>query len=235
MNNSVPARPDLHGFPLVLLFGTRKVVVVGAGKIASRKIDGLIAGGAKNITVIAPEATDHVKELARKNVVTYVDRPFRDSDLDGSFFVTTATDDPQVNREVFLAGEARNIFVNSADDPVNCSSILMSTVRQGDVTIAISTAGKSPAFAKWLRKYLQGRLGPEYGILIGLVNEERENVRARGISSEDINWDPAFDFSVVDMVREDRIDEVRQYIHAFVSEAIESHDPDVTPFVATEK
>ncbi len=234
MNNSVPERPDLHGFPLVLLFGNRKVVVVGAGKIASRKIDGLIAGGAKNITVIAPDATEHIKELARKEAVVYVERTFQESDLDDAFFAMTATDIPEVNRNVFLAGEARNIFVNSADDPVNCSSILMSTVRQGDVTIAISTAGKSPAFAKWIRKYLQGRLGPEYGVLIGLVNDERERVRAQGISSEDINWDPAFDFAIVEKVREDKLDEVRQYISGFVQKAIESLSPD-PDFVATEQ
>lgn len=204
----------------MLLFGDRKVVVVGAGQIASRKIDGLIAGGAKNITVIAPWATDHVKQLHAKKMVTYIEREFEESDLDDAFFVTTATDNPSVNKAVFLAGEERKIFVNSADDPVNCSSILMSTVRQGDVTIAISTAGKSPAFAKWIRKYLQGRLGPEYGILISLVNDERERIRSAGFSSEDINWDPAFDFEVVQMVREDRIDEVRKYISEFVEEAI---------------
>ncbi len=235
MNNSVPERPDLHGFPLVLLFGNRKVVVVGAGKIASRKIDSLLAGGAKNITVIAPKATEHIKELARKKALTFIERTFEESDLDDAFFAMTATADSKVNRDVFLAGEARKIFVNSADDPLNCSSILMSTVRQGDVTIAISTAGKSPAFAKWVRKYLQGRLGPEYGVLIGLVNEERERVRSRGISSEDINWDPAFDFAIVEKVREDKLDEVRQYISAFVQDEIDSQTPDAANCVATEK
>lgn len=225
MNSNQNIRPDLHGFPLVLLFGDRKIVVVGAGNIASRKIDGLIAGGAKNITVIAPWATDHVKELDRKGQVVYIEKEFEDSDLDDAFFVTTATDVPEVNRAVFLAGEKRNIFVNSADDPVNCSSILMSTVRQGDVTIAISTAGKSPAFAKWLRKYLQGRLGPEYGVLITLVNEERERIRSLGFSSEDINWDAAFDFEVVQMVKDDKIDEVRDHIRNFVAEQIDENSP----------
>jgi precorrin-2 dehydrogenase/sirohydrochlorin ferrochelatase len=220
VNNSTPKRPDLHGFPIVLLFGNRKVVVVGAGNIASRKIDGLIAGGAKNITVIAPWATDHVLDLHNSGAVKFIEKEFEDSDLDDAFFVTTATDVPEVNRAVFLAGEQRNIFVNSADDPVNCSSILMSTVRQGDVTIAISTAGKSPAFAKWLRKYLQGRLGPEYGILISLVNEERERVRSTGVSSEDISWDHAFDFEVVQMVKDDEIEKVKELITSQVESQI---------------
>ena len=216
VNSPVSRRPDLHGFPLVLLFGKRKIVVVGAGNIASRKI----AGGAKNITVIAPWATDHVRELHKNGSVVFIEKEFEDSDLDGAYFVTTATDVPEVNRAVFLAGEKRTIFVNSADDPVNCSSILMSTVRQGDVTIAISTAGKSPAFAKWLRKYLQGRLGPEYGILISLVNEERERVRSNGVSSEDINWDGAFDFEVVQLVKDDKIEDVKALISSQVETQI---------------
>lgn len=221
MNNTVSKRPDLHGFPIVLLFGNRKVVVVGAGNIASRKIDGLIAGGAKNITVIAPRATQRVKELHNKKQITFIEKEFEVSDLNGAFFVTSATDDPSVNRAVFLAGEELNIFVNSADDPVNCSSILMSTVRQGDVTIAISTAGKSPAFAKWLRKYLQGRLGPEYGILISIVNDERERVRSLGISTDDIVWDGAFDFEVVQLVKEDKISDVKEIISEQVNSQIE--------------
>ncbi len=220
MNTPLARRPDLHGFPLVLLFEDRKVIVVGAGKVASRKIDGLIAGGAKNITVISPSATDHIHELADKGIINYIEKKFEDSDLDGAFFALTATEIEEVNRAVFLAGEVRNIFVNSADDPRNCSSILMSTVRQGDVTIAISTAGKSPAFAKWLRRYLQGRLGPEYGILISLVNEERERVKAQGISSEDIDWDRAFDYDVVQMVKNDEISKVKEFISTLVENQI---------------
>ncbi|HMS25603.1 MAG TPA: bifunctional precorrin-2 dehydrogenase/sirohydrochlorin ferrochelatase [Acidimicrobiia bacterium] len=235
MTSSQSQRPDLHGFPLVLLLGERKVVVIGAGKIASRKIDGLIAGGAKNITVIAPEATEHVQQLARTNALDWHQREFQENDIEDAFFVMTATENAAVNRAVFLAGEARNIFVNSADDPVNCSSILMSTVRQGDVTIAISTAGKSPAFAKWIRKYLQGRLGPEYGILISLVNDERERIRSLGFSSEDINWDPAFDFSVVQMVRDDKLEEVREFIAQFVREEIKATEASSATLVATDQ
>lgn len=228
MTKNDKSTPDLHGFPLVLLLGDRKVVVIGAGRIAARKIEGLIAGGAKNIIVIAPQASASVVKLAAQNMVTYIQKEFEESDLDDAFFAMATTDDHEVNRRVLLAGEQRKIFVNSADDPKNCSSILMSTVRQGDVTIAISTAGKSPAFAKWVRKYLQGRLGPEYGVLINLVNDERERVRSIGISSEDINWDPAFEFAVVDMVRDGKVAEVREYISNFVNLAIKNELQNVT-------
>lgn len=100
----------------------------------------------------------------------------------------------------------------------------MATVRQGDVTIAISTAGKSPAFASWCRRYLQGRLGPEYVTLIEMVNTAREKVRSQGISSEDINWDPAFDFPVVKMVQENDLDGVQKVIDDAIENSLAQRD-----------
>lgn len=220
MNDQSDSRPDLHGFPLVLVLAHRKVVVVGAGNIATRKVQGLLMSGATNITVVAPDISDTLRTLGAQGVVTLVERNFQESDINDAYFVITATNVADVNRAVFIAGEARNTFVNSADDPKNCSAILMSTVRQGDITIGISTAGKSPAFAKWCRRYLEGRLGPEYSLLIELVNQAREGVRAQGISSEDINWDPAFDFSVVEMARNDDKEAIRCVLSQLISDSL---------------
>ncbi len=220
--NDHTERPDLHGFPLTLLLADRKVVVVGAGTIATRKVETLIAGGARNNTVIAPTISDDLSAMCTAGFVTLIEREFVESDIDNAYFVVTATDVAEVNEAVFQAGEARHTFVNSADDPNNCSSILMSTVRQGDITIAISTAGKSPAFAKWCRKYLEGRLGPEYITLIDLVNEARESVRSQGVSSEDVNWDPAFEFTVVDMVRDGNLEGVRAVLRKTIEDSLAS-------------
>lgn len=196
----------------MLLLNDRRVVVVGGGNIGTRKVETLLSGGANDITVISPEITEELKQLETEGIVKVIYKEFEESDVEDAYFVVTATDKPEVNNSVFLAGEKLKVFVNSADDPVNCSSILMSTVRQGDVTIAISTAGKSPAFAKWCRKYLQSRLTEEYTTLIEMVNVARENIRAKGISSEDINWDPIFDFEVVKLVAENKLDEVQDII-----------------------
>lgn len=201
----------------MLLLDKRKVVVVGGGNIGTRKVETLLNGGAKNITVIAPFISAELKELEAEGKINISQKEFEDTDIDDAFFVVTATDDEQVNRSVFLSGEKRNIFVNSADDPNNCSSILMATVKQGDVTIGISTAGKSPAFAKWCRKYLQSRLTDEYSVLIDMVNVAREEIRSNGTSSEDINWDPIFDFEVVRLVRENKLDEVKEIINATIA------------------
>ena len=224
MTKSPAERPDLHGFPLMVLLNDRKVVVVGGGHIATRKVETLLTGNANNITVVSPEVSDELARLEQDGIVKIVYKKFEDSDIDDAYFVVTATDDAQVNRNVYEAGEKRKIFVNSADDPVNCSSILMSTVRQGDITIAISTAGKSPAFAKWCGKYLRSRLTQEYTTLIEMVNVAREEIRSKGISSEDINWDPIFDFEVVRLVSENKLDEVKEIIDITISTSLKENN-----------
>ena len=129
-----------------LLVAGRRCVVVGAGRIAARKIESLLAAGAE-VQVVAPEVGTEVRAWADAGRVALAERPFADADVDGAWLVVTATDVPEVNRAVFEAGEARRIFVNSADDPANCSFTLMSVVRRGDIVVSIGTNGRSPALA----------------------------------------------------------------------------------------
>src|SRR3954454_464862 len=146
----VGGRPGLAGWPVNLLVRARKVVVVGAGRIAARKIEPLLDLGAE-VVVIAPDAGNEVRAWATAGRVVWHDRVFDANDLDGAWLAVTATDDPAVNAAVFAAGEARRVWVNSADDPANCSFTLMSTVRRSDVVVAIGTGGRSPALATYLK------------------------------------------------------------------------------------
>ena len=223
MNSTLQLRPDLHGLPVVMLLAHRKVVVIGAGNIATRKIEGLINSGATNITVVAPLVSDEVKEWEKQNIIKLHIREFEVSDLDGAFYVCTATEKNEVNTKVFQYCESQNIVCNSADDPNNCSAILMSTVRQGDITVAISSAGKSPALAKWLRQHVQGELGPEYKELTELLNSEREEMRSAGFSSEDVNWSEIFAKGVVDLVKDGKTEEARKVIRGVISKVTESN------------
>ena len=115
-------------------------------------------------------------------------RPFAAADLDGAWLALTATDDPAVNQAVHDAAEERRIWVNSADDPANCSFTLMSVVRRSDLVVAIGTGGRSPALAAHLRRMLDEEFGPEYETLLDLLSEAREALRASGRSSEDADW-----------------------------------------------
>ena len=201
------ARPSLTGWPVNLLVAGRKVVVVGAGRIAARKTAPLVDLGAL-VTVIAPNISDEVRALN----VTVIERAFEPNDLDEAWLVVTATDIPAVNAAVFEAAEARRLFCNSADDPANCSATLLALVRQGDLVVAIGSGGRSPALATWLRQHVQSEMGPEYSTLVQLLSEEREAMRAAGHSSEDANWQNAFASGIVELVRAGQIEEAKEVL-----------------------
>jgi siroheme synthase-like protein len=204
-------RTGISGIPANLVVRDRKLLVVGAGRIAARKIEPLLDLGAQ-VTVVAPAAGDEVKTWAAAGRLTLVERPFAPADLDGAWLAFTAADDPAVNAAVYAAGEERRIWVNSADDPANCSFTLMSVIRRGDLVVTVGTGGRSPALAAHLRRTWEAELGPEYEPLLDILSDAREALRASGRSSEDANWQRAFDEGIVDLVRAGRIDDAKEML-----------------------
>jgi len=204
-------RPGLAGLPVNLLVRGRRVVVVGGGRIAARKIAPLLELGAR-VEVIAPAAGSEVRAWADEGRLALQPRPFAAADLEGAALAFTATDDPAVNAAVFAAGEAAGIFVNSADDPANCSFTLMSVIRRADLVITVGTGGRSPALAAHLRRQLEAEIGPEYATLLDVLSEAREALRASGRSSEDANWEAAFDGGIVELVRAGRVGEAKELL-----------------------
>src|SRR6476646_2219484 len=166
------ARPALAGLPVNLLVRDRRVVVVGAGRIAARKIEPLLDLGA-DVVVVAPEVVPEIRAWADAGRCRLVERAFESGDLEGAWLVFSATEVPGVNAAVFAAGEAARVWVNGADDPANCSFTMMSVVRRADVVVAFGTGGRSPALAAHLRRLLTEELGPEYEILLALLSEAR--------------------------------------------------------------
>lgn len=208
---AAPRRPGLSGWPVNLLVTGRRVVVVGAGRIAARKIAPLVELGA-DVVVVAPEVGTEVAAMADAEQVQLRVQPFDPADLDDAWLVVTATDQPAVNAAVHAAAEARRVFCNSADDPENCSFTLMSVVRQSDIVVAMGTGGRSPALATWLKNHVQEEMGPEYSVLLELLSEAREAMRAGGRSSEDADWRRAFESGIVDLVRAGRLDEAKELL-----------------------
>jgi uroporphyrin-III C-methyltransferase len=164
----------------------RRCLVVGGGKIAARKVDGLVAAGA-DVTVIAPSVDPSISALP----VTVEQRPYRPGDASAGFrLVITATDDPDVNAQVYADAEAAGIWVNSADDPEHCSFTLPAIHRDGDVTVAIGTGGQSPAFAAWLRDRVRESLPAGLSDVVGQLAAERRAVQEAGESTEARDWRP---------------------------------------------
>jgi precorrin-2 dehydrogenase / sirohydrochlorin ferrochelatase len=204
-------RPGLAGLPVNLLVRGRRVVVVGAGRIAARKIAPLLELGAV-VEVVAPEAGDEVRAWADAGLVVLHQRAFAQDDLRDAWLALTATDDPAVNAAVHAAAQAGRVWVNIADDPANCSFTLVSVIRRADLVVTIGTGGRSPALAAHLRRVLEDELGPEYERLLDLLSDAREELRASGRSSEDAEWQRAFDEGIVDLVRAGRIDDARELL-----------------------
>ncbi len=206
-------RAGLTGLPVNLIVRDRRVVVVGGGRIAARKIEPLLDLGAR-VVVVAPAVGPEVRGWADAGRCELVEREFRAGDLDGAWFALTATDDPAVNAAVYAAGEAGRVWVNSADDPANCSFTMMSVIRRADLVVAVGTGGRSPALAAYLRRFLTKELGPEYETLLELLSEAREGLRASGRSSEDADWQRAFDSGIVDLVRAGRVDDAKELLNS---------------------
>jgi len=207
------ARPALAGLPVNLLVRGRRVVVVGGGRIAARKVQPLLDLGA-DVVVVAPVIAAEIRGWADAGRCRITEREFRADDLAGAWLVFTATGDPAVDAAVFAAGEAARTWVNSADDPAHCSFTMMSVVRRADLVVAFGTGGRSPALAAHLRRLLTEELGPEYEVLLDLLAEAREGLRASGRSSEDADWQRAFDSGIVELVRAGRVADAKELLNS---------------------
>ncbi len=144
-------------YPVFLDLKGRRAVVVGGGRVAERKVAALLAAGAA-VTVVSPTLTERLRKEVTLRTIRHVPRGFKKNDLEGAFLTIAATDSPEINREVAALAPA---LVNVVDVPTECNFIAPSVVARGDLTIAISTGGTSPALAKTVRKELEGIYGNE--------------------------------------------------------------------------
>ena len=164
-------------YPINLDIQGRQCLVVGGGRVGARKVETLCRCGAV-VTVVSPEVEPALVQLAADQIVLLKQRPYRSSDVEGMFLVIGATDDETLNRQIHADAERHNLLCNIADRPEICNFILPAIVRRGDFMMAISTAGKSPAFAKHIRKRLETQYGPEYGLLLDLMGAIRARLLA---------------------------------------------------------
>ncbi|HTZ88945.1 MAG TPA: bifunctional precorrin-2 dehydrogenase/sirohydrochlorin ferrochelatase [Alloacidobacterium sp.] len=162
-------------FPIFLKLQGRPCLVVGAGEIAESKIHSLLAAGAR-VTVVAPEAKPGLMALADAGSFTWHRREYIDADLEGTFLVVAATDSLAVNAAVYRDAVGRNVLCNAVDDPPNCDFYFPSVVKRGNLQVAISTAGESPALAQRLRKEIDEQLPDDLGPWLDDLGELRREV-----------------------------------------------------------
>jgi precorrin-2 dehydrogenase/sirohydrochlorin ferrochelatase len=164
-------------FPIFLKLAGRPCVVVGAGNIAESKIESLLVAEAR-VTVIAPEVLPRVREFAASGQLTWHQREYRQGDVAGAVLVVAATATAAVNRAVYAEATAADILCNAVDDPPFCDYYFPSVVRRGELQIAISTAGESPALAQRLRKEINAQLPLDTGEWLMELGRLRREVTA---------------------------------------------------------
>ena len=198
-------RPRPSHYPLLLDLRDRSVAVIGGGQVAERKVAALLSAQAR-IRLISPRVTARLKALARKGRVQWRPRPFRKGDLSGAFLVFAATNDLQVNRRVASLAVQAGRLVNVAKPPEDSTFLVPAVLRRGDLVISISTGGRSPALAKWVRRELEKTFGREYsrivrflaGVRQGIIREIPEESRRRQVLNQIV------DARILELVRSGR-------------------------------
>lgn len=170
-------------YPINLDVKNRNCLIVGGGAVGTRKVNTLLACGAR-LTVVSPDPTPQLTRLASEGTITLKKRAYRSDDIIGMFLVIGATDDERLNRRISGDAERAHILCNIADRPEDCSFILPAVVRRGDLVITVSTSGKSPALAKHLRQELEKQFGREYADFLLLMGAIRKKLLSRAHAPE---------------------------------------------------
>ena len=183
-------------YPIFLNISGKKCVVIGGGQVACRKVRTLLEYGA-SVEVISPDLCSELSQMAENREISVLQRSYRVGDLQDAVIAIAATNNSDINREVVKEGQGKAVLVNVIDDAENSDFIAPSYMRRGDVTIAISTAGRSPALARKIRTRLEKDFGDEYASLALLIDEMRAEVKRQGIKVSGDAWQEALDLDLL--------------------------------------
>ena len=181
-------------YPIMLNIQGKKCVVIGGGNVALRKVRMLLDCGA-NVTVVSPKPHLGMAKLSEKKAIHLIHRNYKVGDLMDATIAIACTDVREINRTVAHEAKELGIFVNVVDDPRLSSFILPSFFRRGNLTIAVSSAGTSPALARKIRTHLGKSFGEEYATLLSLVSEVRSALKERGCAVDGETWQEVLDLN----------------------------------------
>lgn len=200
-------------YPILVDLQGKRALVVGGGKVAQRKIETLLEHGA-SVQVVAREFTESLEELRSEGRIEFLGNDFSEDFLDRAFLVFAATDDASLNRKVSEAAQQRGLLVNAVDQPSDCNFIVPSVLSRGDLLVAVSTSGKSPAFARKVRVELERHFGEEYGSFLNLMGNLRKEILRLGLSQErnKIAFEELVYSNLLDAIREKNWDLASQVI-----------------------
>jgi siroheme synthase-like protein len=187
-------------YPIYLEMTGRCCAVIGGGAVAERKVEALLAAGAA-VTIISPIVTDLLGRWVEEGRVSHTARRYAPGDIAGYELAFIATDDSAVNAAVYEEGRNRGVWVNAADDPAHCDFILPSVLRRGELTIAVSTGGKSPALSRSIREQLESHFSDDYRSLVEVAAEVRNELQQRSLRPGYEAWRRALNGDVREQIR----------------------------------
>jgi precorrin-2 dehydrogenase/sirohydrochlorin ferrochelatase len=202
-------------YPVLLDISGKACVVIGGGRVAERKVKGLLECEAA-VRLVSPEVSAELAGLAWRGAIEWRRKSYSDEDLDGAFLVFAATSSPEVQEMICRRAGDNGQLVNVADDPDSCTFHVPATVRRGDLTLAVSTTGKSPAVAALIRKQLEKEFGPEYETLLQLMTQVRQRA---GSGMENVSqperkkiYKKILHNDIIDWIRTGQIDNLHDHL-----------------------
>jgi len=204
---------ELPGYyPAFLNINDQRCVVIGGGLVARRKVGMLLECGA-SVVVISPDCCAELDRMVEKGEIQAIRRHYRAGDLRGARIVIAATDDKNVNREIVQEARKEAVLVNVVDDAELSDFIVPAYLRRGEVTIAVSTAGRSPALARKIKARLERDFGEEYAALVRLIGEVRHQIRQQGVEVDGDAWQEAIDLDwLIDLLRVGQSDKAKSVL-----------------------
>ncbi len=197
-------------YPILLNIQGRKCLVVGGGQVALRKAKALLEHGA-NVEVVGPILCPELNQLATDGVIRTIQRDYKSEDLQHAFIAIAATDDAKTNGRVAAEARRRGVLVNVVDDPKNSDFIVPSYLKRGDVIIAVSTSGRSPALARKIRSELENDFKAEYEQLAVVADEVRSELKQQGITVSSDAWQEVLSLnSLMELLRQGKNQEAKE-------------------------
>lgn len=225
LNLESPNAYSMSYYPVLLDLEGKEVLVVGGGRVAERKICTLLEYGAK-IFLISKEITNNLHQMVEGGKIVLLGSEFEEGFLNGVFLVIAATNDKDLNHRVGQSAQTRGLLVNAVDQPRDCNFIVPSIIRRGDLLIAVSTSGKSPAVAKRLRKELEKQFGSEYAKLLALMGRIRTAVLQLDLPQEENSriFEALLDSNLLEVLNRKDSKELKEVLARILPETIKNTD-----------
>jgi precorrin-2 dehydrogenase/sirohydrochlorin ferrochelatase len=211
-------------YPISLKLKGRKCLVVGGGQVALRKAKALLEHDA-NVEVVSPTLCPELNQMTTDGAIRVTQRDYKTEDLQQAFIAIAATDNVKINKRVASEARRQGILVNVVDDPKNSDFIVPSYLKRGDITIAVSTSGRSPALARKIRSELERNFRTEYEHLAVVADEVRSNLKQQGVTASSDAWQEILGLnSLMELLRQGKNREAKEIMLARLK-ALEQNKP----------